>query len=196
MGIFSTLASFFKAKNAKSDQAWRDGYEAFKEGSRLYLERNLQEALVQFDRAIQFGFVDADVYAERGSCLQLLNFDLEAIEDFDAAIDFEPTDSNLYFMRATSKGSIGDLHGCESDLQEAIRVAGIDNATNRSHNNHAQKQGYEDISSYYRMRLLGAEMDLEDQAADEIRLKGPGASLGPDLSSRRRAKARRRGYGA
>ena len=154
----------------KNDQPWRDGYKAFQIGEDLLLKEQFQEALHYFDTAINSGSEGTDVYAARGSCLQSLEFHLDAIDDFTKAIGFNPADSNLYFMRSLSKGATGDLQGRVADLQEAIRVAGIDNASSRALNALANERGYKDgIVGKYQMDLMHANLDLERQADDEHR---------------------------
>ena len=129
----------------------------------------------------------------RGGCLQSLKFDLDAIDDFTKAIELDPEDSNYYFMRSISKGAVGDLHGRVDDLKEAIRLAGIDSASTRSHNAYAREKGYTDgVAGMYRMEMLYANLDIERQVSDERRLQAPAASFGPDLVTKRQSQARRR----
>ncbi len=71
-------------------------------------------------------------------------------------------------MRSISKGSTGDLRGRISDLQEAIRAAGIDNAVNRAYNAWAKEKGYADgVIGMYKFELLNANLDLEQQETEE-----------------------------
>jgi len=177
----------------ESDRLWCEGYKALERGKDLYFKKEDQQALRYLDIAIDSGFEGVDVYGMRGGCLQSLRFDLDAIDDFTKAIQFDPEDSNNYFMRSTSKGAVGDLHGHVNDLNEAIRLAGIDSASTRSHNAHAREIGYKDgVIGMYRMQIMHANLDLEQQASDERRLQGPAASLGPDLVTKRQSQARRR----
>jgi tetratricopeptide (TPR) repeat protein len=189
-------SNFFKksaTEPTESDHRWLKGYKAFKRGQDLYFQNEVQQALQYFDTAIDSGFEGADLYGMRGGCLQSLNFDLDAIDDFTKAIELDPEDSNNYFMRSISKGAVGDLHGRIDDLNEAIRLAGIDSSSTRSHNAFAREKGYKDgIAGMYRMQMMHAKLDIEQQASDERRLQGPGASLGPDLVAKRQSEARRR----
>lgn len=196
MVIFNIILKFFRKHDkyiAQTDQRLCSGYEASEIGQCFYADRKLEEALRYFDTAISLGFQDENVYASRGSCLQSLGFDLDAIDDFCKAIEFDPFDSNFYFMRALSKGAIGDLDGQVDGLLEAIAVVGADSSANRSHDEWAREKRYEDVADMYRMRLRMANLDLDRQKSDERRLRGSTASLGADLISRRRAKAKRRG---
>ncbi len=196
MSIFNLIANIFKKTTSlpkKSDHLWREGYEAFERGKNLYFQNEILQALHNFDTAIDSGFEGADVYSMRGGCLQTLQYDLDAIDDFTKAIEFDPEDSNYYYMRSISKGAVGDLHGGIEDLKEAIRLAGIDSASTRSHNAHARDNGYkEGVVGMYRMFMLNANLDLERQSDDERRQKGPSSSLGPDLVTKRKSQAHRR----
>ena len=196
VSFFNTITNYFKkaaTEPTESDHLWREGYKALERGKDFYFQNEVQQALHYFDTAIDSGFEGADVYGMRGGCLQSLNFDLDAIDDFTKAIELNPEDSNNYFMRSISKGAIGDLYGRVDDLNEAIRLAGIDSASTRGHNTHARENGYQDgIAGVYRMQIMHANLDLEQQASDERRLQGPAASLGPDLVTKRQSQARRR----
>jgi tetratricopeptide (TPR) repeat protein len=177
----------------ENERLWQKGYEALERGKQLYLQNEVQQALHYFDTAIDSGFEGADVYGMRGGCLQALQYDLEAIDDFTKSIGLEPGDSNTYYQRSISKGAVGDLHGRVEDLNEAIRLAGIDSASTRSHDAHARESGYESgVVDVYRMEMMHANLDLERQASGDHRLQGPAAGLGPDGVTKRQAQARRR----
>lgn len=131
----------------------------------------------------------------RGLCLQSSDFHLDAIDDFNKTIALRRDDSSLYYMRSVSKGATGDLHGCASDLQEAIRFAGDDNADNRSHNAWANERGYKGVIDMYKFALEVTNVNFEMQSSLERRRRDhPGLALdfGPDLVTERRAKSRRR----
>lgn len=197
MNPITAILNLFKKRNdgpTETNQRRLDGYNALQKGGVFYGKGQLREALDCFDAAIDNGFEDGGIYRSRGLCLQSLNFDLDAIDDFDKAIASEPQDSNLYYMRSISKGATGDLHGRVSDLQEAVRLASVENAANRSYNAFAKEKGYKNgVIGIYEADLLLANLDLESQATQErVRRECPGDDLGLDLVSRRRAKARRR----
>ena len=193
---FDTLEQRIKKRATgatESDQLWREGHKALERAKHLYFQNKVQQALHYLDTAIDSGFEGADVYGMRGGCLQSLHFDLDAIDDFTKAIEFDPEDSNNYFMRSISRGAVGDLQGRIDDLNEAIRLAGIDSSSTRSHNSHARENGYKDgIAAMYQMEKMHANLDLQQQAFDERRLQGPAASLGPDFVSKLRSATRRR----
>jgi len=177
----------------ENGQLWQEGAKALERGKDLYFQKEDPQALHYFDIAIDSGFEGADVYGMRGGCLQKLQFHLDAIDDFTKAIEFDHEDSNNYFMRSISKGAVGDLQGRIDDLNEAIRLAGIDSSSTRSYNAYARENGYKDgIAGMYSMQIMHANLEIEQQASDERRLQGPTAYLGPDLVTKRQSQARRR----
>jgi tetratricopeptide (TPR) repeat protein len=138
------------------------GVEAFKKGEDFLSKKRMQEALECFDEAIDCGYVDnADVYAMRGSCLQSLDYDLDAIDDFDRAIVLQPENSLTFYQRSLSKTAAGDLRGCVSDLQAAIRLADVDNKYTRGLDVHARETGYKDSAHYYRLQMDSAKIRLD-----------------------------------
>ena len=173
MNILTAVTNLFKKPaNRQAAQRWREGFDAFQEGKNLYhTENQPQQALRYFDIAVALGIEDGTLYASRGSCLQVLDFHLDAINDFSKAIEFEQGDSNYYYMRSNSRQAIGDCHGSAADLNEAIRVAGIDNAANRSHDAWAKGRGHAGgIAELYRMDLLRVNLDLALEADTYARL--------------------------
>jgi tetratricopeptide (TPR) repeat protein len=196
MKLVTAIFNLFKKRGnapSRDDQRWADGYDNFEKGKELYLERKLQEAVDYFDQSIELNFGEEGIYGLRGSCLQLLKFDLDAIDDFTKAIASEPNDCNLYYARSLSRGATGDLQGQVSDLQEAIRVATVHSAHNKVYDEYAREMGWTCVVDKFRMDLICANFDLETQAQDERRQREhPDVSLPPDLATRRRAQSQRR----
>lgn len=164
MNPIGNLLKLFKKRTtqqSENDKRCLEGFNAFQKANDFFLKKRVQETLDCCDKAIDCGYVDdAEVYSMRGWCLQSLNYDLDAIEDFDRAIALQPEDSDFFFQRSISKGSTGDQHGRVSDLREAIRLAGIDNACTRSHDALAKEWGYENSAHFYEMQMVMAKDDL------------------------------------
>jgi len=141
------------------------GFEAFQKGEDFLSKKQMQEALECFDEAINCGYVaNADVYSGRGICLQSLNYDLDAIDDFNKAIALQPENSLTFYMRSLSKTATSDLHGCISDLQEAIRLLDVDNEYTRNVDAHARETGYKDAAYYYRKQMDFYRVRLDSEA--------------------------------
>jgi tetratricopeptide (TPR) repeat protein len=136
------------------------GYEAFEKGKKLLKNKQDDEALKLFDKAIEFGFTD-EVYEYRGICLQSLDYDLDAIEDFDRAIAKLSENASLYFSRSLSKSNTGDLKGCVSDLEMAVNLSKIDNEINKNYEMVAKELGWNSATDKYNLDLQNALQDLE-----------------------------------
>jgi hypothetical protein len=201
MNLFSTILKAFGKERpgpTEADKGWAEGYRSFQRGKEHYLAggkdhtiaSHIQQALDCFDSAIALGFEGGGIYGLRGSCLQILGFDLD-----------EPSDCNLFFMRSGSRGAVGDLRGRVSDLKEAIRLAAADNTANRSYDALANERGYRNgVAAMFTAEMCVAEQDVESQEFYEQlvrKSKRPGLAdhLGPDIVSRRRANAKRRATG-
>lgn len=212
MNLFSTILKAFGKERpgpTEADKGWAEGYRSFQRGKEHYLAggkdhsiaSHIQQALDCFDSAIALGFEEGGIYGLRGSCLQILGFDLDAIDDFAKAVAAEPSDCNLFFMRSGSRGAVGDLRGRVSDLKEAIRLAATDNTANRSYDALANERGYGDgVAAMFTAEMCFAEQDVEsqefyEQLVRESKRPGLADHLGPDIVSRRRANAKRRATG-
>jgi tetratricopeptide (TPR) repeat protein len=176
--------------NSGENAQWCRGFDALERGKELYLRKQFQEALEQFDRAIENGLTEADVYRLRGSCLQMLDFHLDAIDDFTEALATEKDNFNLYAERSNSRGQTGDFRGEIADLQEAIRLSQIPSRWTDALNELAQEHG--SPIEWYTMALITAKMSLEMQEKDERRRKEhPDVSI-TDLAAHNRAKCKKR----
>lgn len=170
------LRNLFKQNTQASPEAqrWLEGFRAFEKGQNHFRNKDEQKALECFDRAIESGFEDADIYDLRAVCLQALGFHLDAIDDFDKAISLAPEEAPLYYMRSFSRSAIGDYTGCVSDLQEAIRLSEIDNATNRFWNNYAKETGWPSGTARYEMDLMFAQQSMEhDETVKQLEENHP-----------------------
>jgi tetratricopeptide (TPR) repeat protein len=200
MNPIGGLLKFFRKRAAQRleteqiNQRWLDGFDAFQKGRDLYFKRRIQEALDCFDEAIDCGYVeDADVYAMRGGCLQSLNFHQDAIDDFDRSIALESENSLTFFDRSLSKGATRDFRGQVSDLQEAIRLAGIDNADTRNLDAHAREKGYKNLAHYYESKMLMAKLDLDRHDRLENRYSSMQGYYKKTENMQRRQNVRRTG---
>ncbi|MBC8872089.1 MAG: tetratricopeptide repeat protein [Planctomycetes bacterium] len=190
----ATLPSSQLPGNANSEEhtQWLHGYDALERGKELYVRKQFQQALEQFDQAIESGLTEADVYGLRGSCLQMLDFHFDAIDDFTEALATETDNCNLYYSRSQSRGAIGDFRGEVADLHEAIRLAEVLSRQNDVWDEHAQEQSLPRRVEAYTMSLMLANMQLETQERDERRRKEHPDVSTTDLAARNRAKCKRR----
>ena len=104
-------------------------------------------------------------------CLQRAGYDLDAIEDFGKAIGAQPQDCNLYFMRSLSLSAVCRFAAAANDLQEAIRLSKIENASNAAYHACAAENGHPSVTSVYEGYLAMNQVDLGmSDAAKQVRV--------------------------
>lgn len=155
-----------------------EGFDFFQKGKEYFLNTQTEDALCCFDSAFENGFteyfsIDAiQLYEMRGYCLQELHFDYDAIADFDNSIALSQNDCNLYFLRSLSKAAILDFKGEIVDLERAIELSKIDNASNREYNDELRKRGYPSgATPMFEMHLIRARMNLQTDIEDTQRIE-------------------------
>jgi hypothetical protein len=157
------------AFSAASDayDAADDAINSFKVGKEIWLATvkvkssreseltKIMEAVKYFDRAIEKGFDDSEVFSLRGSCLNDLGFYFDALEDYDSAIERNPQKgiAQNYFERSIIKDSLMDFEGSQADLKEAIRLSKLDNDDNAFWNEYARSTGFASATTYLEMNL-------------------------------------------
>jgi len=161
IGKKSSTASEDKPQSHENAQ-WADGYKAFETAKGFYQEQHDQDAVIWFDKAIERGFENAEVFGLRGTCLQALDFNLDALEDFNRAISLDPADCNLYYLRSLSRGCTGDTDGALSDLREAIHLSKADTELNRTYSVAAKQTGFRrGHTAMYEMKMIDEELNKE-----------------------------------
>jgi len=154
----------FKKKSNDSNRSTEEsleGYEAFQCGINSYLKKDISTALRHFNKSIESGYKQSDVFSYRAHCLQILGYHNDAINDFDKAISLSSRDTNDFFGRSVSKGAIKDYKGEISDLEKAIVIVKEENVFNKAYNDEATKDGYKNASDLFEARLLSAKLNLE-----------------------------------
>ena len=136
-------------------------------GTPEYIEKQKNEALKYFDKAIEYGYNTSEVFALRGSCLNDLGFYFDAIKDYDKAIERNPKQgiASNYHMRSIIKDSVFDYEGSLADIEEAIRLSKVDNDDNEYWNDYAKRTlGYNTATQVYEWQ--------QDMAKLRLRLEG------------------------
>ena len=168
------LFSFFfdrKGTSKESESKFRliEGWDAYQEAVKLFTiknpkERNDEQALLLFDKAIDCGIKDA--YSLRALCLQGLDYHYDAIEDFDQALLNEKNDPNLYFGRGHSKKIIADYDGAISDLKQAVELSKLPTKLNGEYNDEIGKSGWQSATQYFSFQLQDA-IDRKEKTQSE-----------------------------
>lgn len=171
----------FKNSN-RTGKSYSRGLELFKLGRELFKEsidekihveirkQKLISSLEFFDKAIDQGYVESEVYSFRGICLRDLNYDLDALDDFDTAISKDPERASYYYDRALTKQYIYDLQGSLVDFEEAIRLSKIDNSETRYWNKYAKETGYDSCTQKYEHDLQLLMWDI-NRAKESITMQ-------------------------
>jgi tetratricopeptide (TPR) repeat protein len=150
-------------------------------GSPKYIEKQKKEALKLFDKAIEKGYDNAEVFSLRGSCLNDLGFYFDAIEDYNKAIERNPKRgiASNYHMRSLIKDTVFDYEGSLTDIEEAIRLSKLDNDDNEFWNDYAKKTlGYNTATQFYewqqdivKLRLGLEERQTIDRTTELMKIK-------------------------
>lgn len=81
-----------------------------------------EQALEDYDRAVETNPLDAEAFNSRGTTYIALERYKQAIEDFDQAIRINPASSMALGNRCFAKAVLGELEQALSDCNEALRV--------------------------------------------------------------------------
>ncbi|MFS8083100.1 MAG: tetratricopeptide repeat protein [Ginsengibacter sp.] len=114
------------------------------------------KALDLFNKAINEGFEDSEVFSYRGDSFEELGFHFKALEDYTIAIYKKPKKaiSSNFFRRAMIKELILDFDGSFDDYSEAIRLSKLDNDDTAFWNKHMNTIGYASATDFYEDRLI------------------------------------------
>jgi len=81
-----------------------------------------QEAIKDYNKAIELNPKDAEAYYNRGLAKVKLGDYRGAIEDFNKAIEINPKIAEAYNNRGVAKGDLGDYRGEIEDYNKAIEI--------------------------------------------------------------------------
>jgi tetratricopeptide (TPR) repeat protein len=94
--------------------------ELVKRGMTNARQGNFDEAIVDFNAALDLDAEFHDAYVGRGGAKFRKGDHVGAIKDLDMALLLEPGDASVYYMRGKIKDDFGDLKGSLSDLGDAL----------------------------------------------------------------------------
>ena len=75
----------------------------FFQGTIKYNQGNYQEAIVDYNRAVELNPLDADIFYNRGMAKYYLEDNQGAVADFTKAIELDPLNADAYDMRGNAK---------------------------------------------------------------------------------------------
>lgn len=184
--LFKTNVTQNSPYDEKTALKWK-GFDFYVVGKENYLKRNSEEALRNFDLAVEQGFIGnfkselLNFYDMRGRCLQELEYHYAAITDFDVTIDLSPDDANGYYSRSLSKSAILDHNGAVIDLEKAVSLSKRRNELNHAYDNEAQKMGHESAEEMFKSWLLRAQLRLQIEKAEQDIINKSSPELKDDL---------------
>ena len=107
-------------KRSNSNQIWpKPTPTAVAQRSRFGRHEN---AIADYDKAIQLKPDLADAYSNRGNAKGRLERYEDAITDFDKAIQLEPDMAEAYSNRGNAKGGLGRYEDAIIDYDKAIQL--------------------------------------------------------------------------
>lgn len=101
-------------------------YARFNRGTAYFRAGRIEEAILDFDSAIETKDDFSDAYVNRGLARLKSNDAAGAIRDFDQALRLAPEDPRVFFMRAKARESQGDTTGAEADRRAGLAATPID----------------------------------------------------------------------
>ena len=94
----------------------------FEAGVALHGEGKLEQAIAEYDGAINLGFQEAHVYYNRGLAFYNLGQDLRSIEDLDGAIRLDPELASAHATRALAFTFLGKDDVAQRDVDRAVEL--------------------------------------------------------------------------
>ncbi len=91
-------------------------------GAQLQEQRQLEEAIDEYDEAIRLDPWLDEAYTQRGLAYAGMGQFQRAIQDFNVAITLNPQGTEGFFLRCSVQYSLGKYQLALDDLSEAIRL--------------------------------------------------------------------------
>jgi S1-C subfamily serine protease len=99
-----------------------EAYAYYGRGTTKSIIGNHQDAIVDFDLAIEINPQYVYAYYNRGNAKSALGNNQGAINDYDRAIEIAPQDADAYYNRGIAKSALGNNQGAIGDLSKAAEL--------------------------------------------------------------------------
>lgn len=109
-----------EAEPVKAEQLTSE--EWFERGYKLFENRNFNEAIQYYTRALELKPNFFEAYENCGESYDALGNFKEAIENYTKAIELKPEDGKTYYNRGVLRNKSGDFKNAVQDFDEAIRL--------------------------------------------------------------------------
>ncbi|MBW4585829.1 tetratricopeptide repeat protein [Aetokthonos hydrillicola Thurmond2011] len=120
-----------KGNFAKAEELWTEIIKQFPENPAVWSNRGnsrvsqnkLQEALADYNRAIELAPNVTDPYLNRGTAFEGLGKWEEAIADYNHVLELDPKDPMAYNNRGNAKGGLGKWADAIADYKKSTEIA-------------------------------------------------------------------------
>ena len=95
---------------------------AYVKGRELFLSKDYDSAIEQFNKVIEMDEKYVEAYNMRGSCYSALKKNDEAVKDFSKAIEIDPNNRSAYLNRSSAYKAMGKLPQSKADTLKANKI--------------------------------------------------------------------------
>ena len=95
---------------------------AYVKGRELFLSKDYDSAIEQFNKVIEMDEKFVEAYNMRGSCYSALKKNDEAVKDYSKAIEMDPNNRGAYLNRSLAFKAMGKLPQAKSDTLKASKI--------------------------------------------------------------------------
>ncbi|MBZ0309824.1 MAG: tetratricopeptide repeat protein, partial [Anaerolineae bacterium] len=96
--------------------------DPYEQGIKFFADRNFDEAITAFNRAIELAPDEAKYYVVRGQVYMETGVLAQAIRDFDTAIENDPNAPLAYWYRSDAYFQLGELEKAAADYARAVEI--------------------------------------------------------------------------
>ena len=96
---------------------------AYVKGRELFLNKEYDSAIEQFNKVIEIDEKFVEAYKLRGSCYLALKKNEEAVKDFSKAIEIDPSNRGAFSNRSLAYKAMGKLPQAKADALKANKIA-------------------------------------------------------------------------
>lgn len=96
---------------------------AYVKGRELFLNKDYDSAILQFNKVIEMDEKYIDVYILRGNCYLALKKNEDAVKDFSKAIEIDPNSRGALLNRGLAYKAMGKLPQAKADTLKASKIA-------------------------------------------------------------------------
>ncbi len=96
---------------------------AYVKGRELFLSKDYDSAIEQFNKVIEMDEKFVEAYKIRGNCYLALKKNDEAVKDFSKAIEIDPSNRGAFLNRSLAYKAMGKLPQAKSDALKANKMS-------------------------------------------------------------------------